>query len=222
MIMTLTNRKLLRLHIEAVWNVQLSPMHNDMHILPVGTMPAWSLYVAQLTNERIHIWRPDIDSANYPTLLARAYAAFSLPSTDVDVQGLGREVALQLAAQPTLDITTARQIAQPITSFSDLEKYHFTLEQDPVIGVINEGQLLCAAHSARRTAYACELGIDTQPEVRRKGYALAATVLWTVAVVSEGLVPLYSAFVENVASLKLAAAAGYREFARAVYIVDET
>ena len=72
------------------------------------------------------------------------------------------------------------------------------------------------AHSSRRTTEACELGIDTLPEARRRGYALAATVVWSAAIRAEGLTPIYSALAENTASLRLAAAAGYREFARGV------
>ncbi len=73
--------------------------------------------------------------------------------------------------------------------------------------------LLSLAHSSRRTVEACELGIDTLPEARRRGYALMATVVWAATVVQEGLVPIYSAFMTNTASLRLAAAAGYRIFA---------
>jgi len=80
--------------------------------------------------------------------------------------------------------------------------------------VVIADQLLSLAHSFRRTREACELGIDTVPEARRKGYALAATILWTRAVLQEGLVPIYSALAENTASLRLADAAGYRAFAR--------
>ena len=60
---------------------------------------------------------------------------------------------------------------------------------------------------------ACELGIDTLPEARHQGYALAATILWTQAVLQERLVPIYSADAFNTASLRLADAAGYRAFA---------
>jgi RimJ/RimL family protein N-acetyltransferase len=80
--------------------------------------------------------------------------------------------------------------------------------------VVIAGRLLSLAHSSRRTKEACELGIDTLLEARRKGYALAATILWTHAVMQEGLVPIYSAHAENTASLRLAAAAGYRAFAQ--------
>ena len=58
------------------------------------------------------------------------------------------------------------------------------------------------------------MGIDTLPEARRRGYALAATIVWAQTVLREGLVPIYSALAENTASLRLAAAAGYRPFAR--------
>ncbi len=176
----LAHRELLRLHVEAVWGVQLPlSIDNDITIVPEGAMPSWSLYVAQLANERIYIWRPDVSSENRLALLERVHEAFSLLSTDSLAPNIRREVALHIAAQPTIDKVVANQIAQPITVSTHLEGYHFTPQQEPVIG--------------------------------------AATVLWTEAVAKVGLVPLYSALLENEASLRLAAAAGYREFARAVY-----
>jgi hypothetical protein len=78
--------------------------------------------------------------------------------------------------------------------------------------------LLSVAHSSRRTAQACELGIETRPEARRQRYALAATVVWSAAINDEGLTPIYSALAENTASLRLAVAAGYRVFARAALL----
>jgi RimJ/RimL family protein N-acetyltransferase len=97
-------------------------------------------------------------------------------------------------------------------------EYFLQAECRPLIGVIVEDRLLSLAHSSRRTSEACELGIDTLPDARRKGYALAATVLWAATVSLEGLVPLYSTSFDNEASLGLAAAAGYRVFARVATI----
>jgi len=74
--------------------------------------------------------------------------------------------------------------------------------------------LLSLAHSSRRTTQTCELGIDTLPEACQRGYALAATIVWTQMILQEGLVPLYSAEASNAPSLRLASAAGYRAFAR--------
>jgi len=100
-------------------------------------------------------------------------------------------------------------------------EYYFHPDRRPLIGVIVEGRLLSLAHSSRRTAQACELGIDTLPMARRKGYALAATLLWAAEVTQEGLVAFYSASAENTASLALASAAGYRAFARAATVEEE-
>lgn len=90
--------------------------------------------------------------------------------------------------------------------------------EQPLFGVIVDGHLFNLAHTSRRTAEACELGIDTVPEARRKGYALASSVAWSAAILEEGLTPIYSASSWNTASLNLAMAAGYREFARAVLL----
>jgi len=108
-------------------------------------------------------------------------------------------------------------VAAFISGSSD---YYLDPEKRPLIGVVRAGRLLSLVHSSRRTKEACELGIDTAAEARRKGYALAATIVWTRMVMQEGLVPLYSADAENTASLRLAAAAGYRVFAREA-IVEE-
>jgi hypothetical protein len=97
--------------------------------------------------------------------------------------------------------------------------YYLQAQRRPLIGVVVANRLWSVAHSSRRTAQACELGIDTLAEARRRGYALAATVVWSSAVCQEGLVPIYSALAENTASLNLAVAAGYREFARTVTLV---
>ena len=86
----------------------------------------------------------------------------------------------------------------------------------PLIGVVVDGRLVSLAHSSRRTLEACELGVDTLPEARRQGYALAVTIVWARMVLQEPLVPLYSALASNEASLALAAAAGYRAFAHVV------
>jgi len=126
-----------------------------------------------------------------------------------------------------MDMATAQALARPLTpdDHSLIEifepgssDYYLHTDRCPLIGVVVEGRLLSVAHSSRRTSEACELGIDTLPEARRRGYALAATVLWAAGVAQEGLVPLYSALIENEASLRLAAAAGYRKFAHIAVI----
>ncbi|HZO73124.1 MAG TPA: GNAT family N-acetyltransferase [Ktedonobacteraceae bacterium] len=219
--MVSADRTLLRLHVEAVWGVQLSPFtSNDLELAPQSARPAWKLCVAAIATGRVHIWRPDVNIAEREDLRLRADEALVFPPI-APIPGVSREVALSQIAAPRLDIATARGIARPLTlNDRELIERFFapgdSLEDNthPHIGVVVAGRLLCLAHSSRRTPEACELGIETLPEARRKGYALAATILWAHAVAQEGLVPIYSAFAENTASLRLADAAGYRAFAR--------
>ena len=228
--MLLNTRTLLRLHIEAVWGIQLPSIdQNDIELLSTGRQPGWALYVADLNSERIAIWRPDVAPTERQELLTRINEALKASSTlNIDPQ-IDREVAFHYTDPPTISITTAQEIARRLSSEDqelikafDPDAYadFFHRETQPFIGVIKDGKLLSVAHSSRRTVEACELGILTHPEARRKGYALAATIVWTRAILQEKLVPIYSADASNTASLQLANAAGYQAFARGASIND--
>lgn len=222
--MFLSDRALLRLHIEAVWGVQLPPIEQDeIELLPTSSVPPWKLYIADLVKDRVYIWRRDIALTERETLLARLTTALNLSANVAPPPGVSREVAFRLVAELSIGVATARQLARPLT-FDDealVEVFDPAFIPDlhnpacsPLMGVIVEGRLLSLAHSSRRTDAACELGINTSPEARRRGYALAATVAWSDTICQEGLTPLYSALATNTASLNLAVAAGYREFVR--------
>ncbi len=131
-------------------------------------------------------------------LRLRGSEALAFPPMGVSLPGVHREVALFQVASPRLDEATARSIARPLTEKDralvevfqpDANDYSFSPERQPLIGVVISGRLLSLAHSSRRTPEACELGIDTLPEARRKGYALAATIVWTQAVLQESSGP---------------------------------
>lgn len=222
--MSLSHRTLLRLHVEAVWSVRLPPLEQDeVELLPESNFPGWKLCAAQLPHNRIHIWRPDIDMIEREALRSQVDEALDFPPLKSSLPGISREFAHYLVTEPDMDFSTAQSIARQLTeqdremieafqaesgdNYSHPEKF-------PLIGVIIDGRLVSLAHSSWRTSEACELGIDTLPEARRKGFALAATIVWTQAVLQEGLVPLYSALAENSASLRLAEKAGYRIFAQ--------
>ena len=229
--MVVTPRALLRLHIEAVWGVQLPPIaHNTVELLREGIQPPWKLYAADMASSQVAIWRPDVAMPEREALLGRAKEALAFPPIERVAPHTSREVVLHQVAFPTMSVAPAQHVARLLTPddhawverFDPGEvEYYFHPDRRPLIGVIVEGRLLSLAHSSRRTAQACELGIDTLPEARRKGYALAATLLWAAEVTQEDLVPFYSASAENTASLGLASAAGYRAFARAATIEEE-
>jgi hypothetical protein len=229
--MSLTDRTLLHLHIEAVWGIQLPPITPDavdVTLLPESKLPRWKVCVADLVSGRVHLWRPNVAETEYEDLRQRADKALALPPRAMTTPDISREVAHSLTAAPVLDLETARSIARPLTiedealiaaDFTeDPPDYFLSRECSPLIGVVVAGRLLCVAHSSRRIPAACELGIHTLGIARRKGYALASTILWTQGILQEGLVPLYSAMIENTPSLNLAAAAGYRPFTKTVNI----
>lgn len=226
--MFIDDRAFLRLHVEAVWGVQLPPLeHNDVSLLPESSLPSWRLYAAEVATGRVCIWRPDVDEAQREELLVRLNEAFLLPSSNTPPLGINREVAFRLTAEPLIEFAAARRVARPLTpdDHALIEAFEpgsaaYVLQPEcrPAIGVIVGGCLCSIAHSSRRTREACELGINTLPDARRKGYALAATVAWSAAILQEDLTPIYSALATNAPSLKLAGAAGYREIARAATI----
>ena len=216
-----TDQKLLRLHVEAVWNVQLPALLQDeVELLPDNSPPRWKLCAAKLSNSHVHIWRPDVSVVERAALRSRVNEVMAVPP-EIAISGVHREVALALRALPRFDVEAARRIARLLTiqdrslvaAFPDYDEDYFLAERFPFVGVVIDGRLVSLAHSSRRTKDACELGIDTLLEGRRKGYALAVTILWAHTVKQEGIVPLYSARADNTASLRLADAAGYRAFA---------
>jgi hypothetical protein len=190
-------------------------------------LPSWRLYAAEVATGRVCIWRPDVDEAQREELLVRLNEAFLLPSSNTPLPGINCEVAFRLTAEPIIEFSAAQRVARflipddhaLIEAFEPGEAAYFLQpECRPAIGVIVDGRLCSIAHSSRRTREACELGINTLPDARRRGYALAATVAWSAAILQEGLTPIYSALATNAPSLKLAGAAGYREIARAATI----
>jgi hypothetical protein len=213
---------LLRLHVEAVWYVRLT---HDFEIVRDGRQPPWKLLVAEVAGERVSIWRPDITPPERGALRQRIDDALS-PQSEPQ-PGVHREVALVQTATPRITLDAAQRIARHLEPsehallhlfYPDAPDDDFQPEQEPFVGVLHAGRLLCLAHSSRRTAEACELGIETHTEARRRGFALAATLVWADLVRREGLIPLYSALATNTASLHLAEAAGYRPFARVATI----
>ena len=230
--MTLSNRTLLRLHVEAVWGVKLPSIEqNDVQLLPESPQPSWKLCAAHIAEGHEYIWRPDVSKKERDALRLRVDEALAFSLLASTLPEVSREFAFSQVATPRIDITAARTIARPLTlddqqlvetfagNSAELE-YYFHPQRHPLIGVVVTSHLVCVAHSSRRTQEACELGIDTLSDARRKGYALAATLVWTQAVQQERLLPIYSALAVNTPSLGLAHAAGYRPFARVATFYD--
>src|SRR5437016_5265511 len=112
-----TDRALLHLHIEAVWDVQLPALvGNDVELLRESPQPSWKLRVADIADGRVHIWRLGISTTERKELLLRVHDALAFPPVIAPILGVNREVALSLIAAPRLDVDTAHSIAHPLTS----------------------------------------------------------------------------------------------------------
>ncbi len=212
----MTERELLRLHLEAVWGLTL-PAFNEpaSEFVLAGSLPPWSLYLGTFAREQVAIWHPDVVAEQRVLYREHALQAdvvwdqgpgmrrevvFHAPSIRQEQHAQVRQQARLLSAEDADLINIFEQESAP---------YFLDPHRAPCIGVVVDGRLMSIAHSSRQTSAACELGIETLPEARRRGYAAAATILWTAMVQQKGLIPIYSAFAWNTASLHLAKATGY-------------
>ncbi len=207
---------LLRLHLEAVWwgcavpDLSLPDVEIDDARAPLVYQGTW-------TGGSVRIWQRGMTVSDRDALAKALWDP--TPST---YQG-SSEVVLIQTERPVLSLDAAASIARIIgaaesklvaTHEADSVEYYLgSVERCPIVGVVADGRLVTVAHSSRRTRVAVELGIETLPDYRRRGFALAATIVWAATVRQEGLIPFYSARADNTASLALAAKAGYRPFA---------
>jgi hypothetical protein len=219
-----TDRELLRLHLEAVWNVTVPRQRRATSdvVLTANTTP-WSVYLAAFARVQLALWRPGVEPDERSRLRAAAQAAG--PVWDETLR-MRREVVFRYPRRLSRRLAEAARLARILTADDAARieafeagstSYFLDPEHAPCFGVVIDDQLMSIAHSSRRTTEACELGLNTLAEARRRGYAAAATILWTAAVQDVRLVPIYSAFAWNYASLHLATSVGYAPRIEGVY-----
>jgi len=76
--------------------------------------------------------------------------------------------------------------------------------RQPCFAIVEDGRLASICYSARNSHVAPEVGVDTIPAYRGRGYAASVTTAWARAVRAEGRIPLYSTSWENTASQSVA------------------
>src|SRR5690349_12222808 len=109
-------RALLRMHIEAVWNVHLPPLVQDsVELLSEEERLFWQVYLADIAGEQIVIWRPDVPVKERGAALNRLQKALHLPATEPVAAEIRREVMLSQEAAPTISREFAQQLARPLT-----------------------------------------------------------------------------------------------------------
>lgn len=219
----MTDRELLRLHVEAVWDITLPPIDPSRDEITVSAgEPPWSVYVATLGDgSAVTIWRADTSADQRPALLAQARGAGVVWD---EAHAMRREVVFAApgVVAPGHSSQRARELGEDDAALVDAfeagsASYFLNQRTSPCVGVVVDGRLVSVAHSSRQTAEAYELGVDTLPDARRRGYAADAVARWTELVRQRGLTPMYSAFAWNEASLHLAQSVGYTRRIESVY-----
>lgn len=212
----MTERELLRLHLEAVWNLTLPALEAaTQDVVVTQGLPPWSLYLGTFAQEQVAIWHPEVAPEQRSRLRAQAGKVGLVWDQTLQMR---REVVFRAPLISSQQQAHTRQLARVLhADDADLldafeagsATYFLNPHMAPCIGVVVDGRLVSVAHSSRQTPVACELGINTLSEARRQGHGAAATILWTAIVQQKGLVPIYSAFAWNTASLHLAESIGY-------------
>src|SRR5581483_6014107 len=146
------DRTLLRLHVEAVWGVQLPPIErNELTLLLAGGRPDWRLCAADIAEGRVYIWRPGVKPEEREELLSRLRAMPTLPAGSTSPRGISREVAFRLEATPAITLEAAGQITRLLTpdDYMLIETFepgsaasYLKAECRPLIGVVVNGRLL--------------------------------------------------------------------------------
>ncbi len=90
--------------------------------------------------------------------------------------------------------------------------------RQPFAAVVVDGAAVSICAVARHGQQAMEAGVETHPAWRGRGFAAAATAQWAVAVRDLGLTPIYSTSWDNVASQRVAARLGLRQFASLLHL----
>ncbi len=95
------------------------------------------------------------------------------------------------------------------------------IRKGPIAAAVHDDRVVSAVEAVQRTSTYANLGAETLPAYRGSGYCTSAAALVAREAQSMGLTPLWSASVDNPASLRVAEKLGFVEVDRRVYLVPQ-
>jgi RimJ/RimL family protein N-acetyltransferase len=225
-----TPGELLDLHVEALFRRDIDGRMYANNTL--GFEPAPRFYLGRCEEGAVALVRDDVPpqiaadllelaSAEPPHMSPRSGPRFAasyleLLSEDGPVSRTYFGPAFVLPAGVSLPPAEARELTRgDIALFSP----HFPwLKADveagqPAFGLVRDGVLVGQCCCARLTARAAEAGLEVAEAYRGRGFAKDCTAAWAQHIRASGRVAMYSTTWENEASLAVAAALGFEQYA---------
>jgi GNAT superfamily N-acetyltransferase len=154
----------------------------------------------------------EIASASHVRLLDDVYHVLTSPVAQVPIDHVRLLTAddhrLVLGASPELVGAGAERLIE-------------TVDAGHVAGAIREGTLVSLAHTFATSELHADIGVVTHPDWRGHGLGTAVSAVVAKAIQDDGRIPVWSCGATNAASMRIAAALGFREVSRRVYLIPE-
>jgi len=234
MLRALTQRELMRLHVEALFR------HDSQGNLLFGNEPSAAeaprFFLGRTLEGPVIRFRHDVDAATKRELEAAALADFnSGPALDAPSNPLRYEEILARSApvkkmwagpafsfanelsEPTDTILVTDANAQILDPFLRDWIPDVPIGQ-PMFALPVDGHAVAVCCSVRLTNGACEAGVETVPTFRGRGFAARVVAAWALAVRNSGRVPLYSTSWQNEASRAVARKLGLLQFGNDMHV----
>ena len=96
------------------------------------------------------------------------------------------------------------------------------LNEGTVAAAVVDGKIVGSAHTTAQTDRYADIGVGTNEQWRRRGFATAAASTVARRIQKSGRIPVWSCGEDNLASLRVAQKLGFKEVSRLAYVIKHT
>src|SRR5690348_1913192 len=109
----MTDRELLRLHLQAVWGITLPPLDEETHeLILTQSLPPWSVYLATFAQEQVTVRRAEVSPSQLQLFQQQARTVNAGSAAPVEMR---REFAFHYPLISPQQQTQAEQVARVLT-----------------------------------------------------------------------------------------------------------